>query len=144
MAARFAPSLGLLAAAAALILTGFQPAEAQSVRRSSGDGADLMNRPYATSPGEENRPMSGSTRDANGNRVIVNGQYVSNGVLQSRDGLTGGVGRAGTGASGNATAIGNSLNVIVTGRYNTVIVDADQINNGNQTAVLNGGLNLDQ
>jgi holdfast attachment protein HfaA len=125
-----------------LLVTGFQPASAQSVRRTSGDGADLMNRPYGTTPGEENRPMTGSTRDANGNRVIVNGSY-ANGPVQSRDGVAGGIGRGTTGTSSNATAIGNSLNVIVSGRYNTVIVDSTQINNGDQTAILNGSLNLD-
>jgi holdfast attachment protein HfaA len=134
--------LTLAACGFALLVTGFQPAEAQTVRRSSGDGSDLMNRPYGTTPGQENAPMSGSTRDANGNRVIVNGRFVS-GSLQSRDGVAGGTGRGSTGVSSNATAIGNSLNVIVSGRYNTVIVNAEQINNGDQTAILNGSLNLD-
>ena len=33
-----------------------------------------------------------------------------------------------------ATAIGNSLNVMVVGSHNTTVVDTTQINNGNQTA----------
>ena len=35
---------------------------------------------------------------------------------------------------GQATAIGNSLNVTVLGSHNTTIIDSTQINNGNQTA----------
>jgi hypothetical protein len=63
----------------------------------------------------------------------------------SQQGLTYGVGRgstgAGTGSSG--TAIGNSLNVVVAGRYNTVIINSTQENSGDQTVILNGGLKLD-
>ena len=33
-----------------------------------------------------------------------------------------------------ATAIGNSLNVVVVGSHNTTVVDSTQTNNGNQTA----------
>ncbi len=132
-------ALGVLGAG--LAFAGWQEVSAQSVRRTSGDGADLMSRPYGTSPGEENRPVDGSTRDANGNRVIVNGQYAQGGVFQRREGMTGGVGRTGAGVQG--TAIGNALNVVVSGRYNTVIVTAEQVNNGDQTVVLNGSLDLD-
>jgi holdfast attachment protein HfaA len=101
-----------------------------------------MARPYGTTAGQENQPMSGSTRDANGNRVIVNGMYVDN-SYSSTDGLTYGVSRGTTGASTNASAIGNSLNVVVGGKYNTVIVNSTQDNSGDQTVILNGGLKLD-
>jgi holdfast attachment protein HfaA len=44
----------------------------------------------------------------------------------------------GTGTSGaaygNATAIGNSLNVVTVGNNNTVVVNSTQTNNGNQSA----------
>lgn len=130
----------LLLAAASLTL--ISPASAQTVRRSSGDGSDEMARPYGTTPGEENQPMTGSTRDANGNRVIVNGMYVDN-SYSSTGGLTYGVSRSMTGASTNASAIGNSLNVVVAGSYNTVIVNSTQENTGDQTVILNGGLKLD-
>ena len=42
--------------------------------------------------------------------------------------------------NGQATAIGNSLNVVMVGSHNTTVVDSNQINNGNQTATaqLNG------
>ena len=140
MSFRSAALSGLFVAVATLTL--ISPASAQTVRRSSGDGADAMARPYGTTAGEENQPMTGSTRDANGNRVIVNGMYVG-GSYSSSDGLTYGVSRGTTGASTNATAIGNSLNVVVSGKYNTVIVNSTQENSGDQTVVLNGGLNLD-
>jgi holdfast attachment protein HfaA len=49
---------------------------------------------------------------------------------------SGGVGTGGAGtAYGNATAIGNQLNVVTVGSNNTVIVTATQTNNGDQTAV---------
>lgn len=127
----------------AVAVTVISPASAQTYRRSTGDGADVMARPYGTTPGQENQPMAGSTRDANGNRVIVNGVYAGS-SYSSQDGLTYGVGRYGSGAgTATGTAIGNSLNVVVSGRNNTVIVTADQNNSGDQTVILNGGLKFD-
>jgi len=132
-----------LVATTAVALTLISSASAQTVRRTSGDGADVMARPYGTTPGQENAPMTGSTRDANGNRVIVNGVYAGS-SFTNQDGLTYGVGRNSSGAgSATGTAIGNSLNVVVAGSYNTVIVTADQDNSGDQTVILNGGLNID-
>lgn len=128
---------------AAVSVTVISPASAQTYRRSTGDGADVMARPYGTTPGQENQPMAGSTRDANGNRVIVNGVYAGS-TFSNQEGLTYGVGRSGSGAgTTTGTAIGNSLNVIVSGSYNTVIVSAEQNNSGDQTVVLNGGLKFD-
>ncbi len=95
-------------------------------------------------PGEENAAISGSTRDANGNRVFINGleQGVAYPVTDSLNTL--GVGASGTiGAGGSsATAIGNALNVTVTGAWNTVIVNSKQVNNGNQQATLNGDIHF--
>lgn len=96
------------------------------------------------------RPQTGSTRDQNGNRLIVDGiiqagansySSASGGVSSSYSGVGGGNG--GT-AIGGSTAIGNSLNVVVQGNHNTVIVNSRQINNGNVTAGtnLNGTLRL--
>lgn len=95
------------------------------------------------------RPQTGSTRDANGNRLIVDGiiqagastySSASGGVSSSFAGVGG---RGGT-AIGGSTAIGNSLNVVVQGNHNTVIVNSRQVNNGNVTAgtSLNGSLRL--
>ena len=38
--------------------------------------------------------------------------------------------------------MGNQLNVITQGNWNTVIVNSTQINNGNQTTALNGKIDL--
>jgi holdfast attachment protein HfaA len=99
---------------------------------------------YATA-----RPQTGSTRDANGNRLIVDGiiqagastySSASGGVSSS---FSGAGGRGGT-TIGGSTAIGNSLNVVVQGNHNTVIVNSNQVNNGDVTAgtSLNGTLRL--
>jgi holdfast attachment protein HfaA len=64
------------------------------------------------------------------------GLYNYNGLLSGGAGFSG---------AGSATAIGNQLNVITQGSWNTVIVTNTQINNGDINAnsnVLNGGLNL--
>jgi len=92
-------------------------------------------------------PQTGSTRDANGNRLIVNGIIQTGASAYSA--TSGGVGSQGY-VSGNgqtiggSTAIGNSLNVVVQGNHNTVIVNSSQVNNGNVTAGtdLNGTLRL--
>jgi len=42
------------------------------------------------------------------------------------------------GFSGTGAAIGNQLNVNTTGSFNTVVVNSTQINNGNQTVIING------
>ena len=95
------------------------------------------------------RPQSGSTRDANGNRLIIDGiiqagtstwSSTTGGVSSSYSGA----GSAGGTAIGGSTAIGNSLNVVVQGNHNTVIVNSTQVNNGAVTAgtSLNGTLRL--
>ena len=78
-----------------------------------------------------------SLRDPNGNLTMVNGQvtsaqYSANSGAQSA--YAGGVGTGGAETQGQATAIGNSLNVTVIGMHNTTIIDSSQINTGNQTA----------
>ncbi len=86
----------------------------------------------------QNTASNYSMRDANGNLTMVNGQitsaqYAANSGGQSA--YAGGVGMASAGmSSGEATAIGNSLNVTVIGSHNTTIIDSSQINTGNQTA----------
>jgi holdfast attachment protein HfaA len=85
----------------------------------------------------QNAPSSYSMRDANGNLTIVNGQVTgsSYGANAGAQSVSAGVGMGGAGAAyGQATAIGNSLNVVVVGNHNTTIVDAKQTNSGNQTA----------
>jgi holdfast attachment protein HfaA len=88
----------------------------------------------------QNAPSSYSMRDANGNLTMVNGQVTSSSYAYASGAQYGG-GGVGTGGAtqtyGQATAIGNSLNVTVLGSHNTTIIDSSQINNGNQTATAN-------
>lgn len=95
------------------------------------------------------RPQTGSTRDENGNRLIVNG--IIQAGANSYSSASGGVSSSFSGAGGNggtaiggSTAIGNNLNVVVQGNHNTVIVNSSQVNNGDITAGtnLNGTLRL--
>ncbi len=100
-------------------------------------------RPYGFAYGEEAQPFEAGTRDRHDNRVIVNGRILTDGStlaggLTTQWGQTGGA----SGMLGTATAVGNQLNVITQGSFNTVIIDSTQINNGDQTVVLNGELNL--
>lgn len=86
------------------------------------------------------RPSTGSTRDINGNRLVVNG-LIQNGASHYSSTSTG-VGSS-SNSSGNrstlggSTAIGNSLNVVVQGNNNTVVVNSTQTNNGNVQAGTN-------
>jgi holdfast attachment protein HfaA len=90
----------------------------------------------------QNTPSNYQLRDANGNLTLVNGQfqssnYSSQGGTQYAQTGGGGVGTSGAGAQyGQASAIGNSLNVVVVGTHNTTVIDANQINTGNQTATV--------
>ena len=79
------------------------------------------------------RPIEMSTRDSNGNRLIVNGRTMSETTLSGGlgDGLGAGV--------GSSQAVGNQLNVVTQGNWNTVIIDSTQINNGDISAVTQGG-----
>jgi holdfast attachment protein HfaA len=100
-------------------------------------------------------PVNVSTRDANGNMTIVDGvmQSPAGSIFSnlSNLGVSSSASGAGTatssssGGAGSATAIGNNLNVVVTGDYNTVIVNSSQTNTGavSATTVLNGKVNLD-
>lgn len=95
-----------------------------------------FNAGYGRSSGQENRMVDYSTRDANGNRVIVDG-VIQTGADQSYYSRTsGGVGGGSNGGVGNGsnTAIGNNLVVVTQGNWNTVIVNSNQTNNGNVSA----------
>ncbi|MDP1778348.1 MAG: holdfast anchoring protein HfaA [Brevundimonas sp.] len=140
-------ALPALAAVAVALLALPAVAAAQSAG-SSGMGAYTAG--YGGARYTTARPQSGSTRDANGNRLIVDGIIQAGASTYSS--ATGGVsssfsgaGGAGGGtAIGGSTAIGNSLNVVVQGNHNTVIVNSTQVNNGAVTAgtSLNGTLRL--
>jgi len=115
--------------------------------------ASDYNNPYGMTQAEANQPVNPDLRDANGNLTVVNGQFTSSAMSQQSGvqsmsvlgsaalGSTLGGGTISTGAGfggattmGTATAIGNSLNVVTVGDNNTVVVNSQQTNNGNQTA----------
>lgn len=114
-------------------LTLVTAAQAQSMNEHSG----RFETGYGRTRGQEERAVDPSTRDANGNRVLLDGVIVT-GSDQSvySQGSTYGAGDSysGAGALGGATAIGNNLTVTVNGNNNTVIIDSTQINNGDITA----------
>ena len=94
--------------------------------------------------GQENAAIDPSLRDANGNLTVVNGQFTSSSFARSSasasasaNAFSSGVGNMQNHTSsmfGDATAIGNSLNVITVGSWNTVIVNSHQTNNGDVKA----------
>lgn len=140
-------NLKLTAAIAAFILMAPAAAWAQSAGSS---GAATLQAGYGGARYATSRAQTGTTRDANGNRLIVNGLIQSGASAYSN--VSGGVSSAYSGVGGSnggttiggSTAIGNSLNVVVQGNWNTVIVNSRQTNNGNVSAgtALNGTLNL--
>ena len=130
-------SLPLCSAVLTLSVAG--AAHAQSMETNSA----AFNAGYGRTAGSENHVVQYSTRDANGNRVIVDGVMLtgadqsvyssshSSGSLDSYSGV------GGLGGYGSSTAIGNNLTVITQGNNNTVIVNSSQINNGNISAGTN-------
>ncbi len=142
-------TLGLATAALATLTAG--SAAAQSMNATSGSFSAGWGRSSSTqNSGIELR----SARDANNNRLIVDG-VMQTGEDQSSyaNSDSGGAydSHTGAGRGGNYTAIGNNLSVVVQGNWNTVIVDSTQINNGDVIAgqergeqgELNGGVNID-
>ena len=125
----------ITSALGAAALSGAVQAQSMSTSSASfqaGYGLSLHQMQTAVDP---------STRDANGNRVLVDGMIVTgtdNSVYAYSKTLGAGDAYSGAGALGGATAIGNSLSVVVNGSYNTVIVHNNQTNNGNVTATANG------
>ncbi|WP_417310297.1 MULTISPECIES: holdfast anchoring protein HfaA [Alphaproteobacteria] len=109
-------------------------------------------RPYGVASGQETQAWSGASSSAGaaasagaasrstaGNRVIIDGVIQTGVGVSSHGGLFGG------GVGSGATAIGNQLNVNVSGQYNTVIVNSTQINNGdiNASAQSDGNVSSD-
>jgi holdfast attachment protein HfaA len=126
--------MALTAGLAVAVLAGPLAAQAQTSTWTNsamynGYGANNMN-----------SASSYSMRDANGNLTLVNGQVEPSNYSSTSPGsqfasTSGGVGTSGAGSAyGQATAIGNSLNVVVVGSHNTTIIDSQQTNTGNQTA----------
>lgn len=111
----------ILTAAATLLLAS--TASADTI-----PGASDVERPFGMGWESFDSPINPSSRDENGNRVIINGRMELEGTL------TGGL-MDSYATGGSAQAIGNQLNVVTQGNYNTVIVDSTQINNGDISAV---------
>jgi holdfast attachment protein HfaA len=111
--------------AAALVATTAQAGDWTNSAMYNGYGAT-----------SQNQASSYSMRDANGNLTMVNGQVTSSSYASSgAQAYAGGVGTGGAQSTfGEATAIGNQLNVVVVGSHNTTIIDSSQVNTGNQTA----------
>nr|AAA23044.1 transcriptional activator [Caulobacter vibrioides] len=129
---------------AAVTLGACGVAAAQSMSTNSAS----FNAGYGRSSGQESRMVEYSTRDANGNRVVVDGVMLtgsdqsvfsssrSSGSLDAYSGV------GAVGGYAGSTAIGNNLTVITQGNNNTVIVIQPGENSGNVTAganVVKGG-----
>jgi holdfast attachment protein HfaA len=122
---------GLAILSAAALAASASAASAQMSTNSAS-----FNAGWGRVAGQENFGATAGTRDANHNRVIIDG-VIQTGSDQSsfiRSDF-GGSDTHGSGAGfGGATAIGNNLTVVTQGSWNTVIVDSTQINNGDVTA----------
>jgi holdfast attachment protein HfaA len=102
-----------------------------------------LNAGYGRLMGQEARPIDPSTRDADNNRVIVNGLMGDPSGLGA--GLAPGLGDAVAPFAQmgriEASAIANQINIVAAGSWNTIIVDATQTNSGavQASATLNDG-----
>lgn len=123
-------------ATVAALLSGLACTAAQAQSMSANSSS--FNAGYGRVAGQENQPITVGMRDANGNLVIVDG-LILRGEDQSTFSASGAASGAvdtfaGVGATSTANAIGNNLQVITQGNYNTVIVNSVQTNNGNVSA----------
>lgn len=142
-------NITMAAAATALLAASLWalPAAAQS---NGSSGAAQFQAGYGAARYTTGRAQTGSTRDANGNRLIVDGiiQAGASSYSETSGGVSstysGAGGSNGSTTIGGSTAVGNSLNVVVQGNWNTVIVNSNQVNTGDVSAgtALNGTLNL--
>ncbi len=134
-----------ISALALLAYSGAAQAQAQS-------GISGLERGYGGAGRTVSENFNPSTRDANNNRVIMNG-LIQSGQGGSQLNVTGATGGASSGAdffrsgaesfasgaiTGTATAIGNQINVNISGNWNTVVLDSTQINNApvNSTVII--------
>lgn len=138
-------------AAVAISIASGLVATAAAAQTAGSTGLAQFQSGYSGSRYTTAQAQTGSTRDANGNRLIVDGIIQAGASSYSSQSSGASSAYSGSGSStnggtniGGATAIGNSLNVVVQGNRNTVIVNSRQTNNGNITAgtVLNGTLDL--
>lgn len=133
-----APILIALAIGIALPVPALAQAQSAPAR---GGTLSTYEAGYGNGRAMDSRTFDPSTRDANGNRLIINGIIQADASGQTRsDGVVDGGTLSGadyfsTGAStASTTAVGNLLTVTVDGSWNTVIVNSSQSNTGNVIA----------
>ena len=126
-------AFSLVAAAKPVLAQGYSNSAVGAQQGMTNSAA--YNSGYGAMPAGENRAATGQVRDDNGNLIIANGVMSGASAYATADGVN--QSGVGYGGRGSATAIGNSLNVTVLGNWNTVIVDFEQVNNGDQTAEVN-------
>lgn len=116
-------------------------AASSAMAQSTATNPSEWNRPYGQAYGSENQAYVGAR--VGGNRVVLNGIIQTGvGVSAQASALTQsatGVGlnsqsQSGLFTSAGASAIGNQLNVVVNGNYNTVVINNRQTNTGDITA----------
>ena len=116
-------------------------AASSALAQSTAANPSEWNRPYGQAYGSETQAYVGARMG--GNRVVLNGIIQTGvGVSSQASALTQtstGVGlnsqsQSGLFTSAGASAIGNQLNVVVNGNYNTVVINNRQINTGDITA----------
>jgi holdfast attachment protein HfaA len=138
---------GLALIAGIVMLT--QQANAQAASNPAYGQSGDFERPFGFSYGQESQGFDANTRDANGNRLILDGRIMTGMDASTFSSATASASSwaqsmSGAGFSNGSSsnqAIGNQLNVITNGNYNTVIVNSTQTNNGNQTATSSTALN---
>jgi holdfast attachment protein HfaA len=108
---------------------------ASAASAQSNNGA-AFNAGYGrSSTSATNYGVNAGTRDASGNRIIIDG-IIQGGLDQSSISRTSADASTGVGYGGS-TAIGNNLTVITQGNWNTVIVNSTQTNTGDVSATTN-------
>jgi holdfast attachment protein HfaA len=133
---------------AGIVLLTQLPASAQQANPAANVSGEFE-RPFGFGYGQEQSAFDANTRDANGNRLILDGRIMTGMDASTFSSATASASSWSQSMSGagfsngsySGQAIGNQLNVITNGNYNTVIVNSTQINNGNQTATSSTALN---
>lgn len=96
----------------------------------------VVESPIGFASGTDRETAIGFQRDEQRNRIIQPSATALSGGVGNSGGGGGGVGSSPSGAGTNitATAIGNLINVVAQGTGNTIVVNANQTNAGNQNA----------
>jgi holdfast attachment protein HfaA len=116
-----------------LVAAGLAACASSASAQTMAASAAAYNAGYGRTAGQENQPVNVQLTDANGNMLVENGviRNTAAGSVFASAGVEANFSGAG---GGSGTAIGNNLNVVVQGNYNTVIVNSTQINTGTVTA----------